>query len=62
MDLLEAFTEHWKGITGYYLEATGEWGVGRGSPCPRVGSRWRGNKVSVEREQGPWVLGRVPVC
>ncbi|XP_017587950.1 PREDICTED: protein FAM160B2 [Corvus brachyrhynchos] len=22
VDLLEAFTEHWKGITGYYLEAT----------------------------------------
>ncbi|XP_074664177.1 FHF complex subunit HOOK-interacting protein 2B isoform X2 [Strix aluco] len=24
LDLLEAFTEHWKGITGYYLEATDE--------------------------------------
>ncbi|XP_068277517.1 FHF complex subunit HOOK-interacting protein 2B isoform X2 [Nyctibius grandis] len=24
VDLLEAFTEHWKGITGYYLEATDE--------------------------------------
>lgn len=37
VDLLEAFTEHWKGITGYYLEATGEWGAGRGSLCPGVG-------------------------
>ncbi|XP_068891713.1 FHF complex subunit HOOK-interacting protein 2B [Aphelocoma coerulescens] len=24
VDLLEAFTEHWRGITGYYLEATDE--------------------------------------
>ncbi|XP_061871866.1 FHF complex subunit HOOK-interacting protein 2B isoform X3 [Colius striatus] len=24
VDLLEAFTEHWKGITGYYLETTDE--------------------------------------
>ncbi|XP_064031522.1 FHF complex subunit HOOK-interacting protein 2B isoform X2 [Pogoniulus pusillus] len=24
LDLLEAFTEHWKGVTGYYLEATDE--------------------------------------
>ncbi|XP_074784504.1 FHF complex subunit HOOK-interacting protein 2B isoform X2 [Athene noctua] len=24
LDLLEAFTDHWKGITGYYLEATDE--------------------------------------
>lgn len=30
MDLLESFIEHWRGITGYYLETTGEWGVGRG--------------------------------
>lgn len=67
MDLLEAFTEHWKGITGYYLEATGEWGAGRGSLCPRMGSLCprmgslrRGNKVPVVWEQGPRVLGRRP--
>ncbi|NXX81565.1 F16B2 protein, partial [Urocolius indicus] len=24
LDLLEAFTEHWKGVTGYYLETTDE--------------------------------------
>ena len=56
MDLLEAFTEHWKGITGYYLEATGEWGAGRGSLCPRMRSLWRGNEVSVVWEQGPRAL------
>lgn len=53
MDLLEAFTEHWKGITGYYLEATGEWGAGRGSPCPRMGSLWWGNRVLVSWERAP---------
>lgn len=24
IDLLEAFVEHWKGITNYYIESTGE--------------------------------------
>lgn len=24
IDLLEAFVEHWKGITHYYIESTGE--------------------------------------
>lgn len=28
VELLEAFSGHWRGITGYYLEATGEWGSG----------------------------------
>lgn len=35
IDLLEAFVEHWKGITHYYIESTGwrNWGdrMGRGT-------------------------------
>ncbi|XP_015504140.1 protein FAM160B2 [Parus major] len=36
VDLLEAFTEHWRGITGYYLEATDE-----STPALRTDIPWR---------------------
>ncbi|XP_063276149.1 FHF complex subunit HOOK-interacting protein 2B isoform X2 [Prinia subflava] len=36
VDLLEAFTEHWRGITGYYLEATDE-----SVPARRTDIPWR---------------------
>ncbi|KAM8794584.1 FHF complex subunit HOOK-interacting protein 2B [Eudromia elegans] len=36
VDLLEAFTEHWKGITGYYLEATDE-----STPAKQTDIPWR---------------------
>ncbi|KAM6234990.1 FHF complex subunit HOOK-interacting protein 2B isoform 2-T2 [Porphyrio hochstetteri] len=36
VDLLEAFTEHWKGITGYYLEATDE-----STPARQTDIPWR---------------------
>ncbi|XP_064353779.1 FHF complex subunit HOOK-interacting protein 2B isoform X2 [Dromaius novaehollandiae] len=36
VDLLEAFTEHWKGITGYYLEATDE-----STPAKETDIPWR---------------------
>lgn len=36
VDLLEAFVEHWKGITGYYLEATDE-----STPAKRTDIPWR---------------------
>ncbi|KAM6395710.1 FHF complex subunit HOOK-interacting protein 2B [Rhynochetos jubatus] len=36
VDLLEAFTDHWKGITGYYLEATDE-----SIPAGRTDIPWR---------------------
>ncbi|XP_053822652.1 FHF complex subunit HOOK interacting protein 2B [Vidua chalybeata] len=36
VDLLEAFTEHWTGITGYYLEATDE-----SVPARRTDIPWR---------------------
>uniref|UniRef100_A0A8C3RBP2 Family with sequence similarity 160 member B2 n=1 Tax=Cyanoderma ruficeps TaxID=181631 RepID=A0A8C3RBP2_9PASS len=34
VDLLEAFTEHWRGITGYYLEATDESVAARQTDIP----------------------------
>ncbi|NWX94191.1 F16B2 protein, partial [Nothoprocta ornata] len=36
VDLLEAFVEHWKGITGYYLEATDE-----STPAKQTDIPWR---------------------
>lgn len=48
MDLLEAFTEHWRGITGYYLEATGEGGAG--SPCPGLGVLFPRDRVPISRD------------
>lgn len=37
IDLLEAFVEHWKGITNYYIESTG--GAKPGDPCREWGYR-----------------------
>ncbi|NWT13656.1 F16B2 protein, partial [Vireo altiloquus] len=36
VDLLQAFIEHWRGITGYYLEATDEL-----TPARRTDIPWR---------------------
>ena len=44
IDLLEAFVEHWKGITNYYIESTGAaW-----SPSAQGSLEGAGRKVWVE--------------
>ncbi|NXC42017.1 F16B2 protein, partial [Penelope pileata] len=57
VDLLEAFTEHWKGITGYYLEATDE-----STPARQTDIPWRLRQmldivVHEEKQQGPGGAG-----
>ncbi|XP_066062183.1 FHF complex subunit HOOK-interacting protein 2B [Chamaea fasciata] len=40
VDLLEAFPEHWRGITGYYLEATGPFPADESIPARQTDVPW----------------------
>ncbi|NXM13893.1 F16B2 protein, partial [Ploceus nigricollis] len=62
VDLLEAFTEHWTGITGYYLEATDE-----SVPARRTDIPWRLRQMSdilgyEERQRPPGDTGPCLEC
>ena len=49
LDLLEAFVEHWKGITHYYIESTGEaW-----SSLQGAGRTVRADHSAAQRHRSP---------